>query len=586
MQPTMDEQDAARSGLAVKARVEKNRGGPTRNGANNLASAITATAVSQTEDEAVRAQIKELSAYFRRSYHLLYGQALGLVASPEVAEDVVQEAFTNTSERIEAGTRIENMNSWLRCCVQNISIKHLRRKPTLPLQEELEIGGYTLPADLAHTRQRFADVCHAIDRLAPAQKSAFILAEIRGMAHRDIADAMDRSEGSVRQLISRARNRIREANGRRELSVVLPLLITADAEACGGISFLARAKIARSRLLTGLNGIQAYLRQPLRTLGKPVRIAAVLATSSAVVIVLGGSPTDDAVLTGSVERGSSSASSFSSEARAGLLEAGQDASAISSSNIPTIGGTSMNSPDVSNKFNDSLLGRHSEGSHQSGGTNSLSKGRQDPSESTAQEPVASIAAPNTGEEMTTPYEGGIVAPFNTTPPSISGDPYVGKTLALSHGTWGGTKPSVSYQWRRNGTTIPGATGSTYALIASDGGSEVSVVETATNAADSATATSSSVSVIDVPQYTTQPTVTVMSGNPPAVGEVLFCSEGVWTYNPFSIVRKLRRNGHTIVPNTFQYTLVAIDIGSNFDCYVTATNAAGTAIGISDTLTTP
>ncbi len=196
------------------------------------------------------------------------------------------------------------------------------------------------------------------------------------------------------------------------------------------------------------------------------------------------------------------------------------------------------------------------------------------------------ATPAPGSDSGGGSSGGVVAPTNTAASSISGNAYVGQTLTASNGTWSNDPSSFSYQWLRGGASIAGATSSSYTLVVADAGNTVGVRVTATNAAGSATNTSSTVAVIDVSTYTTQPTTTVMSGNPPAAGEVLFCSEGVWTFSPTSIFRRLRRNGVSIVPNTFQYTLVPADIGSNFDCYVTATNAAGTGIGISDTLTTP
>lgn len=84
-------------------------------------------------------------------------------------------------------------------------------------------------------------------------------------------------------------------------------------------------------------------------------------------------------------------------------------------------------------------------------------------------------------------------PENVVAPSISGTAQVGQQLTCSPGTWTGTAPiTFSYQWRRNGTAISGATASTYTLVAADEGATIRCSVTATNVVGSATAESNNV----------------------------------------------------------------------------------------------
>jgi hypothetical protein len=82
-------------------------------------------------------------------------------------------------------------------------------------------------------------------------------------------------------------------------------------------------------------------------------------------------------------------------------------------------------------------------------------------------------------------------PVNLVLPRITGTTSVGSVLTAASGLWlhTGTSPTVSRQWRRDGTSIAGATGETYVIAAADAGRAVSVVETLTDAAGSRTATS-------------------------------------------------------------------------------------------------
>lgn len=78
-------------------------------------------------------------------------------------------------------------------------------------------------------------------------------------------------------------------------------------------------------------------------------------------------------------------------------------------------------------------------------------------------------------------------PVEISPPSISGTPTVGQTLAEAHGTWSNGPTNYEYRWERCHTSvadceaISGATSQSYLLDSSDIGSLIRVRETASNA---------------------------------------------------------------------------------------------------------
>lgn len=72
------------------------------------------------------------------------------------------------------------------------------------------------------------------------------------------------------------------------------------------------------------------------------------------------------------------------------------------------------------------------------------------------------------------------APVATRQPTIGGTPAVGRTLTVDPGTWGtGETPTYTYQWRRDGSDIAGATGATHVVTTDDVGHTLTVVVTAT-----------------------------------------------------------------------------------------------------------
>lgn len=89
------------------------------------------------------------------------------------------------------------------------------------------------------------------------------------------------------------------------------------------------------------------------------------------------------------------------------------------------------------------------------------------------------------------FESG-TPPSNTTAPVISGTNAVGQTLTTTNGTWSGSLPlTYTYQWKRGGSNIGGATSVTYVLVEADADTNVTCEVTATNSLGAASATSNS-----------------------------------------------------------------------------------------------
>jgi hypothetical protein len=79
-------------------------------------------------------------------------------------------------------------------------------------------------------------------------------------------------------------------------------------------------------------------------------------------------------------------------------------------------------------------------------------------------------------------------PANTTAPSITGDPHVGRTLTCSTGTWV-DDTSRTIRWLRGGAPIGGATASSYTTTDADAGTGVQCEVTARNPIGATVATS-------------------------------------------------------------------------------------------------
>jgi len=138
-----------------------------------------------------------------------------MLGSATEAEDAVQEAWLRLS-RSDAGS-IENLGAWLttvvaRVCLDTLRSRVARREQTL--EEEVSV---TLPGKTGANPEQetiLADsvglaVMVVLDRLAPAERLAFVLHDMFGMSFEEIAPIVDRSPAAARQLASRGRRRVR-----------------------------------------------------------------------------------------------------------------------------------------------------------------------------------------------------------------------------------------------------------------------------------------------------------------------------------------------------------------------------------------
>lgn len=160
--------------------------------------------------------------------------------------------------------------------------------------------------------------------------------------------------------------------------------------------------------------------------------------------------------------------------------------------------------------------------------------------------------------------------LTTGAPTISGSAVAGSTLTALGGTWSPGTTSLTYQWRRAGAAIPGATASAYTLTAADRGQGISVEVTGSAAGyDSASAVSPTVTVAKL--FTTAPTPTI-KGTAKA-GSTLTATKGTWSPAATTTTYQWLRNGAAIKgATTSTYKPVTSDGGTKISVRVTGARA--------------
>jgi hypothetical protein len=178
-------------------------------------------------------------------------------------------------------------------------------------------------------------------------------------------------------------------------------------------------------------------------------------------------------------------------------------------------------------------------------------------------------------------------PTNNAKPMISGTALLGNTLTCSNGIWSGSPtPRFEYQWYRGDSLIFGSTNFSYVTQTADLGQSITCSVTAINEIGSAVAISDAI-IHGAPPVNTPSAPPTISGNT-SVGSTLTCFEGTWSGYPAPtyMLQWYRNETAMFLAMGPNYTIRTIDIGQAITCRVTASNASGSAIAISNNTITP
>ena len=185
------------------------------------------TATTQTdsqlqEAEAIeRAQRGDADAFeflYKRHSKRVYNLCWRMVKDPTEAEDLTQKAFLRVFQKLDTFRGDSSFSTWLHRVTVNVVLMHLRRaKPIeVPMDapENAEIvdrlpNGYAPPSQKATSKVQRLSLLRAIKRLPRGYKQMFLLHDVVGYQHNEIAEMLGCTQGSSKSQLFKARKRLR-----------------------------------------------------------------------------------------------------------------------------------------------------------------------------------------------------------------------------------------------------------------------------------------------------------------------------------------------------------------------------------------
>ena len=175
-----------------------------------------------SEAEAIERAKQGDAGAFEALYNLhkrrVYSLCLRMTANTAAAEDLTQEAFLQLFRKIGTFRGESAFSTWLHRMAVNVVLMQLRKKglPVVPLEENIETEEESPRKEPGADDPRLAgsidrmQLQRSIESLPPGYRMIFLLHDVEGYEHNEIAEMVGCSIGNSKSQLHKARMKLRE----------------------------------------------------------------------------------------------------------------------------------------------------------------------------------------------------------------------------------------------------------------------------------------------------------------------------------------------------------------------------------------
>jgi len=182
---------------------------------------VTAKATSSVASDFELAQAAasgDMDAFemlYERHYRRVYSLCLRMVANVTEAEDLTQEVFIHLFRKLGSFRGDSAFTTWLHRLTVNHVLMHFRRRG-VRLEKTTEEGEMPDQIELGTERPESMPVVdrialdNAIAKLPPGYRSVFVLHDVEGYEHEEVANMLGVSVGTSKSQLHKARLKLRD----------------------------------------------------------------------------------------------------------------------------------------------------------------------------------------------------------------------------------------------------------------------------------------------------------------------------------------------------------------------------------------
>jgi RNA polymerase sigma-70 factor, ECF subfamily len=191
-------------------------------GKGDLTDANKARGGGLSEAEAIERAKQGDGEAFEVLYNLhkrrVYSLCLRMTANSAEAEDLTQEAFLQLFRKIGTFRGESAFSTWLHRMSVNVVLMRLRKKglPVVPLEDTVESEDEAPKKELGAADPVLAgsvdrlQLQRAVEALPPGYRSIFVLHDVEGYEHNEIAELVGCSIGNSKSQLHKARMKLRD----------------------------------------------------------------------------------------------------------------------------------------------------------------------------------------------------------------------------------------------------------------------------------------------------------------------------------------------------------------------------------------
>jgi RNA polymerase sigma factor (sigma-70 family) len=173
--------------------------------------------ISMSETELINAclaqdRLAQKDLYDRYS-SAMYTIAYRITNDFELAQDVLQEAFVKVFRHLNGFRRESTLGAWIKTIVVRTALSKIKKEqnfaPIEGIPPDMTTLNWSHQIDAEYLEQ-------AIEKLPTGYRTVFLLIEVEGYAHQEVADLLGISVGTSKSQLFYAKKRLRETLGKMD----------------------------------------------------------------------------------------------------------------------------------------------------------------------------------------------------------------------------------------------------------------------------------------------------------------------------------------------------------------------------------
>ena len=170
------------------------------------------TTAAMTESELIDACLQDnrlaQKELYDRYARAMYTAAYRITSDFELANDVLQEAFVKVFRHLSGFRRESTLGAWIKTIVVRTALSRIRREIKMESLEDhhhpdqVLDWGHHLDADYLE---------QAIQALPAGYRTVFVMIEVEGYSHKEVAELLDISVGTSKSQLFYAKKKLRQS---------------------------------------------------------------------------------------------------------------------------------------------------------------------------------------------------------------------------------------------------------------------------------------------------------------------------------------------------------------------------------------